>query len=99
MNIWDLTPHQLDVLRTLASMVGGIGGLLAGIAAWRSWLASRWAKIAAHQTATTEWQGGKLVTKTVAQTGRETLNAFQDEIRAHGRRRDPHAITDEIRSQ
>lgn len=93
MNVFDLTAHQLDVLRTLGSVVGGLGGLAGGVAAVFSILARYWAKQAAHQTRREEFVDGTLHTLDVAEMSSNTMHATQ-EIRdlfprEHGRRRMP----------
>lgn len=100
MNIFALTPHQLDVIRTLASLIGGVGGLAGGVAAIFSFLARYWAKQAAQQTRSAQWVNGKLrhinVTEyakhgaTVGEATRQEVSDFRTEwVRGNGRRRIP----------
>lgn len=70
MNVFDLTAHQLDVIRTLGSVVGAVGGFLGGIGAVAAFLARYWAKQAAHNTRSETWVNGKLRTQPVAETAR-----------------------------
>lgn len=108
MNIWDLTGHQLDVIRTCASVIGALGGFIGGAGAVGAFLARYWAKQAAHNTRREEWTDGKLHTVDVAELTSHTLHSTQElrgEItdlyndppvpREHGRRRLP---TDTIRT-
>lgn len=98
MNIFDLTAHQLDVIRTGASVVGAIGGFFGGVGAVAAFLARYWAKQAANNTKTKDWKGGKLVETTVAETARHLalgvpdtpdLGDQADWSRGPGRRREP----------
>lgn len=98
-NPFTLTAHQLDVLRTLGSILGGIGGLGGGLAAVGSFLARRWAKRAAQNTSTSQWVNGHLRATPVTEYARHAATASESTrqevsdlggwIRGTGRRRLP----------
>lgn len=97
MNIFDITPHQLDVIRTMASVVGGIGGFLGGVSAVFAFLARRWAKRAFDNTSTADWKDGQLVTtpmaegvrhaRIAAEATRQEIGDLAGWVKGTGRRR------------
>lgn len=100
MNIFDLTSHQLDVIRTGASVLGAIGGFIGGVGAIAAFLARYWAKQAAHNTRTGVWINGKLKETPVAEmtrhaattteaTRQEVSDFYQEWVKGTGRRRLP----------
>lgn len=100
MNIFDLTPHQLDVIRTGASVIGAIGGFIGGVGGVAAFLARYWAKMAAHNTSASQWVNGEhratpvveyvrhAATATEA-TRQEVSDFYQEWVKGTGRRRLP----------
>jgi hypothetical protein len=99
-NIFLLTEHQLDVLRSLGNTMAGIGGLGGGVAAVLSFLARKWAKRASDQTATTHYVNGEQRVIPVveyakhasmaSEASRQETSDFRNEwVKGNGRRRLP----------
>lgn len=99
MNIFDLTAHQLDVLRTFGQIVGGIGGFIGGVGGVAAILARYWAKQAAKNTSSRVWVGGHLTEVPVSEHARHAMLSgeaarqetadLSDWMRGNGRRRLP----------
>lgn len=77
-DIWNLTAHQLDVIRTGASVLGAIGGFVGGVGAVGAFLSRYWAKQAALQTRREEWADGTLHTMDVAELAARAMHATQE---------------------
>lgn len=100
---YSLTPHQLDALRTLASIATGIGGFLSGVAVVYARLGAKRSKIAVDQTATKQWTDGQLHSVSVAELTHQAvhnteefrgeLTHFTNDPPIHGRRRLPTHAT------
>lgn len=96
-NPFALTTHQLDVLRTMGSVVGAIGGALTVINLVYSILARRYAKKAYENTSTEDWSGGDLVrtpmaegvrhARIAAEATRQEVGDLAGWVKGTGRRR------------
>ena len=82
MNIWNLTDHQLEVIKTFA-IVGGNTGTFIGAVLMPfiiKWVIQirRAARNAEHQTRREEWMDGKLHTMDVAELTSKNLHSTQE---------------------
>lgn len=96
---FQLTAHQLDVIRTMAGVLGGIGAILTTINMVFSILAKRWAKRAYENTSTEDWQHGDLVrtpmsegvrhARIAAEATRQEISDLAGWVKGKGTHREP----------
>src|SRR3954453_13997024 len=97
--MFDLRTHQLDVLKTLGSIAGGIGGFLSGVAVIYSRLAAKRSKQAGSQTAATQWVNGEQRpvsvmdyakhSATTSEAARQEITDLAEWVKGPGKRRLP----------
>jgi hypothetical protein len=88
MDIWNLTEHQLDVIRTFAIVAGNagtvIGAVIVPILIRFVWQARKAARQAAHQTRREEWADGTLHTVDVSELASNAI-AVSKEVKQETR--------------